>query len=76
MIHDLSLLLKVTMVTGGGWCHLAVTMAMMCLSLLSLDAQIQTTRQGASSLARICLVSDLAPEQSSGHGMLGTAKGA
>lgn len=75
MIHDLSLLVRVKTGTGGGWwCHLAVTMVMMCRSQLSMDAQICTARRGASGLARSGLVSDLALKQSSGHGTLGAAK--
>ncbi len=74
MIHDLSLLVRVRTGTERGWCHLAVTIVMVCRSQLSMDAQIRNTRRGASGLAQLDLVSDLAAEQSSGHGMLGAAK--
>lgn len=58
----------------GWWCHLAVTMVMMCRSQLSMEGQIHITRRGASGLAQLGLVSDLASKQSSGHGSLGPAR--
>lgn len=47
--------------------HLAVTMVMICRSQLFMGAQIHTTCQGTSGLARLGHVSDLALKQSWGH---------